>query len=109
MPGLSHGPVPAHSERPPSAQAVLPANPAYAGAIATERHTVVGGRQRRNFARDANTAENTTGESLSTLPVMRRASLGLSIRRPSGDKVTTGEFAAYLLPSAIHIHSHEKV
>ena len=109
MPGLSHGPVPAHSERPPSAQAVLPVNLTYAGAIATERHTVIWGRQHRNFARDASTAENTTGESLSTLPIMRRASLGLSIRQPSGDKVTTGEFAAYLLPPAIQIHSHEKV
>lgn len=109
MPGLSHGPVPAHSERRPSAQAVLPAKPTYAGAIATERRTVIGDRQHRNFARDATMAENAISESLSTLPVMRRASLGLSIRQPSGDKVTTGDFAAYLLPPAIHIHSREKV
>ena len=109
MPGLFHGPVPAHSERLPSAQAVLPEKSMYAGAIAPERQTVRWDRQHRNLARDADTAANTTGESLSTLPVMRRASLGLSIRQPSGDKVTTGDFAEYLLPPAIHIHSHEKV
>ena len=108
MPGLARGPVPDDSERPPSAQAVLPARPTYAGAIGTERHTVMWAHQHRNFARDANTANNAIGESLSTLPVMRRASLGLSIRQPSGDKVTTGDFAACLLSPAIHIQPHEK-